>query len=236
MADIFSEVDEGLRQDRAADLWKKYGPIVIGAAVLLVAAVGVWEYLKWDRAQKIEAVAQQYSNAMDSLEDEELTAARDTFSQIAEGDGGFAVIAGHMAASIAQSQGDQQSALEQFDAVSAKTDNVYAQLAILKSAYVQSETATRAELETLLAPLLTGSGPTDGLARELLAAKALADGDIERARREYQTLSLRLDDGNPLPEFQQRIQRAMLALPAPAPAAATTEDTSANETQEAPAQ
>lgn len=241
MADIFSEVDEGLRQDRATDLWKKWGPFVIGAAVLLVAAVGVWEYMKWTRAQGIESVAQEYSDAMDSLEDEDLAAAGTAFSKIADGDGGFATIAGHMAASIEESQGDNAAAIQRLQQVSARTDNVYSDLAILKSAYLQADTVPIGELETILAPLMTGSGPTDALARELIAAKALADGDIERARRDYQTLQLRLDDGNRLPEFQLRVQRAMLALPPPAipqptEDAAASEDAPANDNQDAPAQ
>lgn len=244
MADIFSEVDEGLRQDRAADLWKKWGPFVIGAAVLLVAAVGVWEYLKYSRAQAIETVAQDYMVAMDSFEDGNFEEAESQFTQIAEGDGGFATIAGHMAAAAAQSQGDREAAIQRLQAVSAGTDNVYSDLAILKNAYMQADELPIGELESLVAPLLTGAGPTDALARELIAAKALADGDIERARRDYQTLSFRLDDGNRLPEFQQRIQRAMLALP-PAPVAAAdeapeeveqTDDAAAVENQETQAQ
>ena len=247
MADIFSEVDEGLRQDRATDLWKKWGPFVIGAAALLVAAVAVWEYMKWTRAQAIESVAQEYSSAMDALEGEDLATAQAAFSRIADGEGGYATIAGHMAASIAQSQGDEAAAIQHLQQVSAQTDNVYSELAILKSAYLQADTVTISELETIVAPLMSGSGPTDALARELLAAKALSDGDIERARRDYQTLQLRLDDGNRLPEFQQRVQRAMLALPPPAgvtpePAEdaaasqAAPADALANDNQDAPAQ
>lgn len=244
MADIFSEVDEGLRQDRAADLWKKWGPFVIGAAVLLVAAVGVWEYLKYSRAQSIEAVAQDYMAAMDSLEADNFEQAETQFAQIAEGDGGFATIAGHMAAAAAQNQGDREAAIQRLQQVSAGTDNVYSDLAILKSAYMQADELPIAELESLLGPLLTGAGPADALARELIAAKALAEGDVERARRDYQTLSFRLDDGNRLPEFQQRIQRAMLALPPATEAPATeasevieqTDDSDVVENQETPAQ
>ncbi len=245
MADIFSEVDESLRQDRATDLWKKYGPFVIGAAVLLVAAVGAWEYMRYSRAQAIEADARQYSAAMDLLETEDFDGAHAAFSRIAEGEGGFAVIAGHMAGAAAESAGQREAALESFTQAGAKAEGIYSDLAVLKSAYLQVDTITIGELETLLAPLMTGSGAADALSRELIAAKALTDGDIERARRDYQTLSLRLDDGSSLPDFQQRIQRAMLALPpptqstpaAPAEEVPTPEDAAlASDNQDIPAQ
>lgn len=244
MADIFSEVEEGLRQDRASAMWKKYGPIVIGAAVLLVAAVAVWEYMRWSRAEAIEAAATEYSSAMDLLESDDAEAAEQAFGSIAAGEGGFAALAAHMAASAAETSGDTESAIEHFETAAAKTDTLYADLAVLKSAYLQADKVGLPELEAIVAPILTGSGPTDALARELVAAKALAEGDVERARRDYQTLSLRLDDGSRLPAFQQRVQRALMVLPPAAAPAATetpTEDAGASapesaEPEDAPAQ
>ena len=38
LSDIFREIDEELRRDSLAQLWKKYGHYVIGLAVLIVIA------------------------------------------------------------------------------------------------------------------------------------------------------------------------------------------------------
>lgn len=239
MADIFSEVEEGLRQDRASALWKKYGPFVIGAAVMLVASVALWEFLQWQRAQAIEATAVEYSDAMDLLEEGDHAAAATAFRDIAGGDGGFAALAAHMAASASNAAGDRDAALADFALAAEKGEGVFSELATLKSGYLQADDVALSELETIVAPLLTGSGPTDALARELLAAKALAEGDVERARRDYQTLSFRLDDATRLPQFQQRVQRALMVLPAPAAPAAGEEpatDTEASQTEETPEQ
>ena len=43
---LFKEIDEDLRQQKYADLWKKYGKFVIGAAVALV--VGVASLKGWE--------------------------------------------------------------------------------------------------------------------------------------------------------------------------------------------
>ena len=45
MADVFDEVDEELRRDRAEKLWKKYGAYVMGAAVAIVVAAGAYSFL-----------------------------------------------------------------------------------------------------------------------------------------------------------------------------------------------
>ncbi len=39
MADIFREIDEEVRRDKAAELWKKYGWVVTALAVLVVVGV-----------------------------------------------------------------------------------------------------------------------------------------------------------------------------------------------------
>jgi len=49
MSDIFNEVDEALRREKAAKFWKEYGPTLIAAAVLLVVATGITTgYKTWD--------------------------------------------------------------------------------------------------------------------------------------------------------------------------------------------
>jgi hypothetical protein len=40
VADIFQEVDEDIRKDKATELWKKYGGIVIGACLAVVIGTG----------------------------------------------------------------------------------------------------------------------------------------------------------------------------------------------------
>src|SRR5690606_8957185 len=45
VSDLFREVDEELRRDRAVELWKRYGPYVVGAAVAIVVATGA--YVAW---------------------------------------------------------------------------------------------------------------------------------------------------------------------------------------------
>ena len=47
MADIFQEIDEDLRRERAGKLWQKYGKYVIAAAALIVLAVAAWRGLEW---------------------------------------------------------------------------------------------------------------------------------------------------------------------------------------------
>mgnify|MGYP006271780175 CR=1 FL=1 len=44
MSDIFSEVDEALAQDRAMQIWQKYGGLIIGGIVAIIVLTGVLSY------------------------------------------------------------------------------------------------------------------------------------------------------------------------------------------------
>ena len=53
MSDIFREVEEEVRRDKAAEIWKKYGKLFILAAVLLVAGTAGWS--AWQQYQRKQA-------------------------------------------------------------------------------------------------------------------------------------------------------------------------------------
>ncbi|MEC8386693.1 MAG: tetratricopeptide repeat protein, partial [Pseudomonadota bacterium] len=57
VADIFDEVDEELRQERAARLWRQYGSWLIAAALAVVIAVGGYRYWQYYQANERAAAA-----------------------------------------------------------------------------------------------------------------------------------------------------------------------------------
>ena len=58
MADIFQEVDEEVRRERARQFWERHGNLVIAVAVVIVLGVGGWRgYQWWELKQSAEAGA-----------------------------------------------------------------------------------------------------------------------------------------------------------------------------------
>jgi hypothetical protein len=67
MSDIFQEVDEEVRRDKAAEFWKKYQSLIIGAAVLVVLATAGYRFYE-DRllaAEQAAGTAFQQALALD---------------------------------------------------------------------------------------------------------------------------------------------------------------------------
>ena len=217
MTDVFEEVEESLRQEKAAKLWKRTSPFLFGGVALIIGAVAVFEYVKFSRNQTIEASAKTFMTATNSLQSGDLAAAREALNGLAEGKGGYALVSGHLLAEVeGRLGGDPKAVAAHLDAVDEKDDGLLGDLARLKSAYVQADAVDLPTLETMVAPLLEGGGNTGALARELIAAKALSTGDGERARKEYQALTLELDAPQ---EMKRRVQQALVVLPQPEAAA-----------------
>jgi len=216
LADIFEEVEEGLRQDRMRQLWQKYGFLAYLSAALLLGSVGLYEYLKHRNTERIETQARAYELASNALENRDYEDAAAQFSALLEQDVEVSAAAGHLLARTRlEGNGDIEAASQTLLDTTriSKGSEIQAidALALIKSAYLQSDLLDREALENLLLPLTGKDTGFSALANELLAAKALADGDIETARRGF--TALRFAENVP-PGVIVRANQALAGLPA----------------------
>ena len=228
MADIFEEVEEGLRQDRLSGLWKKYGIFAYIGAALLIGGVALNEYLQIQAKQTVEREALRLEAALNEVEARNYEEAAAQLTAIIGDEIAPANIAAHYLAGVRlDGNGDTLAAADVLGNSVGDAAEPTEKLALIKSAYLKADTATRSELESMLAPLANDDGPFGALSKELIAAKALQDGDIEFARREFSFLRLAQ---NVPPGVVTRATRALDALPPvsetqPEPAPADLNDT-----------
>ncbi|MEM7458783.1 MAG: hypothetical protein AAF331_04900 [Pseudomonadota bacterium] len=211
MADIFEEVEEGLRQDRATGLWKKYGVLAYIGAALLIGGVALNEYLKVQADQTIESNALKLESALNEVEARNYEEAAAQLSAIVGDDIAPSKVAAHYLAGVRlDGNGDVLAAADVLASAVGAAEDPTEKLALIKSAYLKADSSSRSELEGLLAPLAEDDGPFGALAKELIAAKALQDGDVEFARREFSFLRLAQ---NVPPGVVTRATQALDALP-----------------------
>ncbi len=228
MADIFEEVEEGLRQDRFSGLWKKYGIFAYLGAALLIGGVALNEYLNVRADQTVEDNAARLETALSEVDSRNYEAAAEQLSSIISDEIAPSNVAAHFLAGVRlDGNGDAIAAAEVLETAAGDVVDPTQRLALIKSAYLQADTLSRAELETLLAPLTGGDGPFAALAKELIAAKALKDGDLAFARREFNFLRIAQ---NVPPGVVTRAEQALAAMPpvvesAPEPAPAPADET-----------
>ncbi|WP_158586730.1 tetratricopeptide repeat protein [Henriciella mobilis] len=216
MADIFEEVEEGLRQDRAERLWKKYGVFAYIAAALLIGGVAANEYLQHRTTQSAEQNAQAFETARNALADQEFQSAAEGFEALADSDARIAPLAANfLAEARLQGNADRAAAIAALEQAAAQ-DTPIGKLSRLKAAYLKSETASRQDVEAYLGSLANEDTQFGALALELLASMAVAEGDFDYAREQFGFL--RLDSPYVPQGVRQRAIRALAALPAAAPA------------------
>lgn len=210
--DLFQEVNQSLREESLAKWWKRWSIFVYGAIGAVVIGVGVMEFMRFQRNEAIARAAKTFDAGFTAIEAGDLPTARARFSELTTNDTGFAVLAGHMLAGIERDLTNDNAAIEaHLKNAAAVDDGVMGDLALLKLGYMQADTASRAQLEATLKPLLDQTGQAALLARELVAAKALAEGDVEFARDTFEVLNV---DLNAPIAMRERVGRALATLPA----------------------
>ncbi len=185
VADIFDEVNEDLRAERARALLKRYGALLIAAMLLVVAAAGAWQGWRWWRGKQEMAVATEYMAAMNRADapgpaqgaarPEALAAFEQLAARAPEG---YATLARLRAAALKASAGDLASATALWDQVAGdpSADTLLRDLANLTSVQHQIETGDPGTLAARLAPLASPDNPWHALAMEQQAILSIRTG------------------------------------------------------------
>jgi len=188
--DIFDEVNEDLRAERAQRLLQRYGVLLVAAAVLLVLGVGAWQAWRWRENDTRATVAAAFLTAMHDAApaapggtppaSPATAQAMQTFAAMgAEGPSGYRTLARLREAALKASGGDLPGALALWDQVSADetADRELRSVADLLWIQHQVDAGDPAAVEGRLAPLLAPASPWRPLAREAQAWLKLRTGD-----------------------------------------------------------
>lgn len=211
MSDIFREVDEDLRRDEAAKVWKKYGPYMIGlAATLVLATLGYQLWRNWETERRLER-SDRFIEAVRLAEDVAPEAALPALAELGGPDGGYGTLAAFERARLLAEAGRRDEAVALWDELAAdgKAGSALQAAARLFAVMHQIDDGDPADLRARLQPLLEpghGSRPT---ALELTAVLALREGDRDEARRVYTELA---DDLSAPPGLRARATQMIAAL------------------------
>jgi hypothetical protein len=211
VADIFREVDEELRRERAEKLWKKYGSYVVGVAAGIVVATAA--YVGWQEYTLRQRLAdgQRYATALAQVRPGNEAAGADALALAAEEtSSGYATLARLRAAALRAESGDVAQAVALYDALADDddVDDVYRDLALLLSVMHQMQGGDSAALRDRLAPLTADDNPWRFSALEVSGFLAFRSGDGGRAREIF----TRLADDAATPQGLRARAAEMLAI------------------------
>lgn len=217
MADIFDELNEDLRAERARALARRYGGLAAAAFVVVLAGAGSWKGWEWWQARQSTALAGPYLAASGVL----LPGATPgrapdaaAFAKIADGaPAGYRTLAQLQEAALRWNGGDTVAALALWNQLSAEGDDILLRdLASLLWAQHSVDQGDPAAITARTAKLEAQTNPWRPLAQEVDALLALRQDDKEKATRLLRGL---LTDPLAADGLRRRASELLVVLGAP---------------------
>jgi len=183
---LFREIDEELRQEHYAKLWKRYGNYIIAAAIALVAVVAGYQGWRAYDIDRRETASARFEAAL-QIAATDAEGAGLEFAAMAEEGGGYGLVARFQQAGLLARSGDWAGAIAVYERIAADADDpLFRDLAVLLGVIHEINAPMAgldaAALQARLMPLTEDENPWRHSARELSALLALREGDTERAR------------------------------------------------------
>ncbi len=196
VVDIFDEVEEELREERMHELLKKYGGVLFGAALLVIAAVAGWKAWGWYQDRQDFNAATAYLAAAAKTQPAGVAgpnnqAVAQAFASVAAvAPEGYRVLAELREAAARAETGDLDGASAIWDQVAAdnSADPLLRGLANLTWCVWQADKAEPGLLESRLKPLAMPGNTWRSLAEEQLALLEVRQGQTAAAKTRLQKL------------------------------------------------
>lgn len=198
---LLTEIDESLRAEKLAKVWKDFGAIIVTASVLVVlSTVGfvLWKNYMVSKNQEITA---QLVQAQDLERQGKYSDAADIYVRVTQSDSKKSALAALRASDALLGAGQQEKALKLLsDVKQTDSENAFESFAKLKRGSVAANGSAHDDkaLQESAAPSQTFSFT----ARELLALRLLESGKEKEARDIFSAIQL-----DPLAPFSMK-QRA----------------------------
>lgn len=219
---IFREVNEDLRRDRMHGLWRRFGPWVIGVAVLVVVLVAVNEGWSWWRDSRAAEASDQLYAAFELAEQGDMEAASQALTEVE--DAGYAqypTLARFREAGIAAAGGDNASAVAIYDELAANvTEQRMRELALVLSAYALVDEGNVTSVASRVGTIAGSESALRNAAREALGLTQYTAGDLEAAMSTFEAISA--DAGGSMEQLR-RVQVYVAQLRAQGAGAAAEE-------------
>ena len=208
MSDIFQEVDEEVRRDKALEFWTKYQNAILGVAVLIVLATAAYRFWDYRRTQANEAAGAAFQDAIRLDAQNKPDEAAAALAKLkATAPAGYAALSRFVEAGIALKK-DPKAGIAAYDALAADAaiDPLMRDAAKLRAALARVDAgeidAAKPALEAL------AGGPYRTTARLTLASLAISAKD-------YPAAGKRLDEviGDPdTPQSDRRTAQTLQGL------------------------
>ena len=209
---LLREVEEELRRDQMRKIWERYNGLIVGAAALVILAVGGYKLLESRRIAAEQNAGTEFSTAQKLSDEKKNDEAEKAFASIAEsGPAGYAALAKLQLAGDQAKAGKTADAVATYDSLAKQpgADDLLKSFAQLQAASLRMPDADYAEMQNCLTPLAGDDAPYSKSAKELLGIAAYKAKKFDEARKYLEPL---LIDPNTSETMQNRVKVVMAGI------------------------
>ena len=195
MADIFDEVTEELKQDQLIQTWKKYSKLIITLIIIFIVSLGSYQaYNIWNKKQ-LEAVSEQYFQALKKLEDKNYLESHNLFLKNSQNDkSGYGILSLFGLAESNYQNGKIDQMIINYKAIydNESIDIFYRNLSRILSVLKDNKSSFDQQ-KFLLEPILNSPSKLQILAAELEVLLLIKFDKIKEAKQALNVLLKRSD-------------------------------------------
>lgn len=183
MSDIFQEVDEEVRRDKAAEFWAKYQNHLFAAAALIILATAGYRFYEYRQVQAAEAAGAAFQDALKLDHDGKTAEANAALAKLGQdAPKGYRLLGRFVEASL-KIKSDPKGGAALFQAIAAdeSVDPLLRDAARLRAALALVDSGEGAAAKTALEVLAIANGPYRHTARLTLGAIAIGAKDFAGA-------------------------------------------------------
>jgi hypothetical protein len=191
MSDIFREVDEDVRRDKAAEFWKKNQNYIIAAAAVIVLATAGWRFYDYRRTQAAQAAGAQFQQVLELDRTGKAAEATTALAKLAaEGPAGYRLMA-RLSEAALKAKSDPASAIAAYDSLAqdASIGPLFQETARLRAALLRLDAGETDKARSALEALAGPTGAYRHTAREMLGVVALQAQDYNGAGKWFDMLA-----------------------------------------------
>lgn len=185
------EVNEELRSEQLQSAWRRFRPVIIGGAVLIVVGVAGASIYEWWQSSQSAAAGDRFLAAVKAANDKKTDEALAEFEAITkDGFGSYPVLARLQIAAAKTAKGDNKGAVADYLAIGqdggvpAAVRNV----AKLHAGWLMVDTAKYEEIAGQVEELAAPTSTVRSSAREILGLSAFKAGNYAKAKEWMQLI------------------------------------------------
>lgn len=209
MTDIFREIDEDLRRDRAADIVRRYGGVAAGVALVIILGVGGWRFMEYRASQAAAEAGVRFEQAVKQLAEAGQAAegVKALEALAASGPAGYPALARFRLASQ-QATTDASAGLAAFDALAADAslEQGLRDVARIRAATIAVDSASPEDIVKRVESLATPASQWRNQARELMGLAWMKAGKLAEAEKLFAQIAV---DGEAPQSLRRRAQLFM---------------------------